>query len=671
MLNLAHQPLNASGAAGGLEVRPDIAGQPDSSGVLLEEPLSLPTFEIAAYFANPWWWPGAGNLRHPYLTADFAGEFPEGGQFLLVRMAPQRYLAVLPMAGEQSYAWLAVTAGRLALRVGTHGRGEVAGDLPLFAWAVASDPYDACRQVWREAMKWPGVTVRLREDKPYAEVFRYLGWCSWEEFSRGITDENMPAALRALAEGPIPVRYAIIDDGHQDYSREETYFDRALVSFKPHPQRFARGYGPLVAQKSPGALRWLGAWSTLLGGLAGVALDNALGDLNDALVKAANGCLLVKDDDASATRFMETMIGAFRDYGFDLVKIDFISSMIMWYLGATEMLRRPGDNSAAFENPARVSARLSRALEAAVEKFDIELLNCNGNGATNLFNLSHSNAARCSDDYTKGNRERARAHLYHSFTIMPWLGQVAWGDHDMFHSCDPMAGRQMAISKAVSGGPVYLSDNPRDFVAEYIMPLCYADGRLLRPLAPGVPLPESLWIDPVEQPAPYRVVAPLAGGAAAIVAYNLCKDEQDLHARVVPDDYRSAGCMMQTCAALWDLPPEGLVIWDWHQRCGRVLDAPYEFDLAPLCDRLLLLAPIRHGWAVIGLVNKYLCPAAASVISISPAHLDLALEEGGPLVVYCVGCPRAEGLAFEQVGEDFWQTNAGPGQTRVSISVAM
>ncbi|MEN6663462.1 MAG: Sip1-related alpha-galactosidase [Phycisphaerae bacterium] len=649
-------------------MRPGFAGPPDSAGVLLEEPLSLPPFEVAAYFANPWWWPGAGNLRHPYLTSDFTGEFPEGGQFLLVRIATDLYFALLPMADEQSYAWLAVTEGQLVLRVGTHGRGNVDGDLPLCAWAVARDPYDVCQQVWREALKWPGVTARLREDKPYAEVFRYLGWCSWEEFSRGITDENMPAAVRAMAECPIPVRYAIIDDGHQDYCREDTYFDRALVSFKPHPQRFAGGYASLVAEKSPEAVRWLGAWSTLLGGLAGIAPDNNLGSLNCALAKAANGCLLVKDDDQSARRFMDAMIGAFKTAGFDLVKIDFISSMIMWYLGATEMLRRPAGNSAAFDNPARVSARLSRALESAVERFGVELLNCNGNGATNFFNMSHSNAARCSDDYSKGNRERARAHLFHSFAIIPWLGQVAWGDHDMFHSCDPMAGRQMAISKAISGGPVYLSDNPRDFVSQYVMPLCCADGRLLRPLAPGAPLTESLWVDPVNQPTPYRVIAPLPGSAAAIVAYNLYKDERDLAASVAPGDYRRAGCMMQPYPGLWDLPPEGLVLWDWHEQTGRALDAPYEFTLKSLADRLLLLAPIRHGWAVIGLTDKYLSPAAVTIESASPTQLILTLVEPGPLVIYAAsGRPQADALAFTEIGGGYWR--AEPTQS-TSIKIA-
>ena len=37
--------------------------------------------------------------------------------------------------------------------------------------------------------------------------------------------------------------------------------------------------------------------------------------------------------------------------------------------------------------------------------------------------------------------------------------------------------------------------------------LCYADGELLRPLAPAGPLPDSACIDPMKRPAAYRAIA--------------------------------------------------------------------------------------------------------------------------------------------------------------------
>jgi hypothetical protein len=120
-----------------------------------------------------------------------------------------------------------------------------------------------------------------------------------------------------------------------------------------------------------------------------------------------------------------------------------------------------------------------------------------------------------------------------------------WGDHDMFHSNDPVSGKVMAISKAVSGGPVYLSDNPKDFVAHNVRPLCDEDGRLLRPLAPACATPESLFIDPFAEAKAFRAIAPLPGGAAALVAYNLTEPSRPVTAWVEPADHASAGVLLQ------------------------------------------------------------------------------------------------------------------------------
>lgn len=55
----------------------------------------------------------------------------------------------------------------------------------------------------------------------------------------------------------------------------------------------------------------------------------------------------------------------------------------------------------------------------------------------------------------------------------------------------------MARSKAISGGPVYLSDAPEMFAKENILPLIDTDGKLFRPVAPAVPTPESILINPL------------------------------------------------------------------------------------------------------------------------------------------------------------------------------
>lgn len=67
----------------------------------------------------------------------------------------------------------------------------------------------------------------------------------------------------------------------------------------------------------------------------------------------------------------------------------------------------------------------------------------------------------------------------------------------MFHSSDKVSGRLMALSKAFSGGPVYLSDAPDRILMKNVKPICYEDGKLLRPLAPATVMQRSVMTCPI------------------------------------------------------------------------------------------------------------------------------------------------------------------------------
>jgi hypothetical protein len=232
----------------------------------------------------------------------------------------------------------------------------------------------------------------------------------------------------------------------------------------------------------------------------------------------------------------------------------------------------------------------------------------------------------------------------------------------------------MAVSKALSGAPIYLSDAPKDFVREFIMPLCLQDGRLLRPLAPAVPLPDSVCADVFNEPVAYRAIAPLPNGCAAVAVYNLTEKTQAeaISASVSAADYAHASGLMQPYPGPWQRPPEGVVVYDWYAGKGARLDQPYAFKLEGFSDQLLLLCPVRHGWAVVGRVDKYLSPAAVEEIEAAPGRLSLKLAETGPLVVWHArGAPRADGVKFLPIGHGFWKADlpikAGPQSLTIEL----
>ena len=656
--------LRRTASEGSGIVRRTLAGPLDDwRGVHYAFELVLPDFEELVYYAPPWsHWPVTCCRMHPFVRADLT-TLGEGGALVLLR-TESGYLGLLPLALRDSYGWFSPEDGRLTLRVGGHGTEELSGERPLLAWAASDDPYHVLAEVFRLATDTVPDT-KLRDEKPYPEPFRFLGWCSWEEYHTNISGDLLAQAIDAINASPAPVRYLLIDDGHQDFVNPEDYFARRLRSFQPNAEKFPDGYEPLLRKRSPEGLSWFGLWTPFSAGMCGIAPDDNRTGLDEELLATnAFGGMLPKDDPQAAETFMGALLDAAA--GFDFVKIDFMSFAIAFFSGASQWqhaLEEAGREPEA--NPYRQSWRMNRALEELLPRKKLDLMNCNAQGPYNLFNHSYSSSSRCSCDYSKGDAARARQHLFQSYANIPWQGQLVWGDHDMFHSCDPLAGRMMAVSKALSGGPVYLSDAPDQFVAENIAPLCYEDGRLLRPLAPAGPLPDSLFqeyttadaeVEPhAADDQPYRVIAPLAGGAAAIAAYHLSETDAPMPARIAPEDYRWRGAMLQPYPGLATLPGEGLVIWDYYEGRAVRLDDEYTFELENLHDRLLLLLPIVNGWAIGGRFDKFLGPAAVEVLENRPERLRLRMHESGPLAVWLAkGRPVADGLTFEPLGTGFF-----------------
>ena len=637
-----HGTLDLAGLAGeGVEVLKDFSGRPDDSrwGVLRTLHLALPDFDRGVLFSHfsPGMWPNMANRAYPHpFTPDASSIAPlqDGGVFLLLRLRGGAYLAVTAMGGAVSQSWFhANLEGQLLASVGSFGTAPVAGDLPVLAWARSDDLYEACHKVLAAAIASGDGGARLRGEKPYAEVFRYLGWCSWEQYRQNINEEKMLAAMQRMAQSPVPVRYVLIDMGHVAERRG------AMTSFSPN-EKFPRGWAPLLTRRSPEGIRWMGIWQDFKGYGNGVAVENNLPEGLRAHLEPVEGRggLTVRNDPASARAFYGAFMGAAKEAGFDFVKTDF---------QAVQLSRLAG----RVDNAVQRSARNSRAFEKALHALGLPLINCNWHNPANFLNCRFSNAGRCSIDYSKNNRASAARHLLQSYANTLWLGQLVWCDHDMFHSSDRHAGRIMARSKALSGGPVYLSDAPEDFVPEAILPLCYADGELLRPVAPAVPLPASAFVDPVTDPVPYRVIAPLPGGAAAVGVYSFCDNGVKTVAEIAPADYASAGGMVQPYRGPWAVPDEGLVVYDWERGKAEPLDGPYRVTLDGFADRLLLLCPVREGWAVIGRTDKYLSPVAAEAIEARPDRLTLRLVEAGPLAVWTErGAPKSENVTFTHAG---------------------
>lgn len=642
----------------------DYSGKPDSTGTIHSYTFELPSFTSGCYYVQDHvWnvWPDGANRVLPFpFQNKLDSQLNRGGLFIYFHLSNGKYLVILPLASQNAISWFDISQdGSLNLKLGNLGTEAISGDIPLVSWSVSDDFYEACQEVWKNAIDNPDLNIqgKLRYQKDYPEVFNYLGWCSWEQFRHDIDESTLVNAAKNLEESKIPVRWLLVDDGYHDVVGEK-FLQRKLVSFEPDKEKFPNGWKPLLSLRDPDKIKWMGIWHNNQGYFNGLARENKFGPLNEHLESLPSGVYLPKPNPKSMEVFLDRLFTSVRDYGFDFVKIDDQAGNLYDY-------RQTKNGVKATMSYASVREELAR------KYFGSGMINCMAHNTACAFSTRYSSVTRCSIDYLFGDKNSAASHIWQSYNNSLWLGQTVWPDHDMFHSSDPGYGQLMAVSKALSGAPIYLSDAPDDMINEFIMPLCFEDGRLLRPVAPAIPFPESALINPMTDDKGYRVIAPLSNGSAVVVLYNLNEiEDKVIECALNPEDYSYRNGLIQPYQDQEPLPQEGLVLFDWYEQKGRVFEGQYSTKLNGFSDKLLILCPIKEGWSIIGRSDKYLSTEAISDISYNTNNVTFTLKESGPIVVYSEnGIPKMDDLSGKQIGNNFYLFNMPVGNKNTSKTI--
>ncbi|KJF45334.1 Sip1-related alpha-galactosidase [Draconibacterium sediminis] len=664
----------------GVVVLEDFAAAP-INGNLKTLSTILPQYESLVYFSTdgrermldaanrifPW---AANNLKtivSDGFKPDPKADVPSrNGLLALFKLKDGNYLVLQGIASPMAYAHLRINDnGDLSVILTNFGVDPVAGDIPILAWAKDKDIYKAFQGAWQSAINTAALKERtaMRYEKEYPEIFKYLGWCSWEQYRRKISSDLMVDAMNKIEKNPLPIRWVMVDDGHQ-HQTGFTMGDSRMLSFGAHPESFPSGFKPLMDLKSD-KIKWMGIWHAMNGQWQGLNPEHEMKELAPYMIRVSKkykgepmDVMMPKGDSVSSWMFYKGLVGSSKDHGFDFVKIDNQNRQMAFYKG--------------LGNPVKTVSQHAQSLERAAHELSGGLINCFCADLLSLMNTKYSAVSRVSVDYLLNNEEKAKSHLFQSYQNTLWMGQAIWPDHDMFHSSDKFAGRMMAVSKAMSGAPIYLSDAPDDFLNEMVTPLCYSDGRLLRPLAPAVPLPESATISALSEPKAYRVVAPLPHGAAAFVVYNLAHPTpaESIKTQISAEDYTYAGSFIQPAVDQWKVPEEGLVYYDWYEGKGGILNEKYEIELNGFSDRFVQLTPIVNGWSVIGSTDKYLSAAAVETIDYSENEVKLKLIESGSIIVFNrnkINCAAAQKI--EDLGNNLWKIMLQSGTKEVEISI--
>ncbi len=411
---------------------------------------------------NMWW-------MTPYFPAKIE-EIPERTQNLLVKRG-NRYTAYLPLPTEEGVTEFKGTDTGILLGVSLYSAGGTKINGTFLAMRTEENPYTCVENIYKDAMP---EYFMLRQDRIYPERLKYFGFCSWDAFYTDVTAAGLEEKLKEFKEKGIPIHWLLIDDGWMQVK------EKRLCCFKEDFRKFPEGLKVFVEKiKREYGVKKVGVWHSMQGYWHGIEPYSELFcEQKENLVQTAAGYWVPAWEEGKAFGFWNAWHDYLKKQGIDFVKVDNQG-------GSSEYARNNVSRSFA----ARVALR---ALEAsALVNFGGDILHCMGMGQAEYLGRYATGMTRSSDDFFPKRLDGFRSHVLQNAYNSYFHGPIYWCDWDMWWTKHPTA-VQSAVLRAVSGGPIYVSDKIGETEAQQLAPLMEKDGRLLMCDVPGRPVLSQL-----------------------------------------------------------------------------------------------------------------------------------------------------------------------------------
>ena len=558
---------------------------------------------LAYYYFKDWW-------TRPAFVSSFDA-VPQETAILFYRQGGL-YRCLLALPGDRFRAHFEGGSGRAdTVRLVLSADGAGYREIHETAMLAASDPdpYRCMEKAMERAAKLYGIP--LREERPFPALFEKLGWCSWDAFYQDISEAGMLEKAEEIREKQLPFGWMLIDDGWQDY------VDERMKSYGSNPEKFPSGLKGCVDKiRETCGIEKIGVWHAFSGYWCGIDPEGDLAKEHpDLFMSTHQGKLLPKPEKAEA--FYGEWYRRLAEAGISFVKVDSQSSTRQHYRTNTPT--------------GRTAAALHQGLDRAAEKYmGGNLINCMGMAMEDVLQRPSSALSRNSDDFFPMEEKSFREHLLENAFNCPWHNVIYHGDWDMFWSNHPQAEKH-ALLRALSGGPIYVSDRVGETAPEVLRPLCYDDGSILRADRGAVPTIDCLLIDP--EKSGYLKLQNVCRGVGYLAVYS-CDEKGCTAPMRVGDISRLSPEAGRACA-----------VWSPTLSSGFRAEKDTVWDCSLPGDGYCLyqLAPIENGVAVFGRADKYLSSHAIQSISREGGALTVRLREAGPVLIYSEKRPECSG----------------------------
>ncbi len=542
-------------------------------------------------------------------------DIPDQTQALICKMTDGSYITILPVVSEQYKCILCGTQmEQIQAQLFSWYEKLNSCSALAFVWAQGENPYELMHKCAAAAVELLGNRCKLREERKYPEIFEYLGWCSWDAFQIRIDEKGVVDKCKEFVDKKVPVKWAVLDDMwaevHQFYGATykesadmfELMYRSKLFAFRADPIRFPNDLKGCIEKVNDLGIK-VGVWHPTTGYWLGI---DEQGDIykeyKDVLIKPNPDIIIPSYERDKAYKYYSAFHDFLKESGAEFVKIDNQSMSRRFYKKYAPV----GDVARQFHD----------AMEQSVnEHFDGQMINCMGMANEDMWNRSDSPVSRCSDDFKPENREWFTKHILQCSYNCVVQGQFYYCDWDMWWTDDGQAVKN-SVLRAISGGPIYISDKLDRTKLEILEPLMFKDGRILRCENPAVPTLDCLMKNPKKSSRAFKLQN-LTNGCGILAAFNLNADNYSVNCKVSPK-------------YVLGLEGKEFAVYEYFSREMKILKAKESFTV-PLSDnddfKLFIIVPLdKDGNGFIGRIDKMNAPKSF----IRKENGECELIEDGP-----------------------------------------
>ena len=547
-------------------------------------------------------------------------------QFLLLRRKSD-YVLLLPLIWGDYRAFLRTADGglRLCWEGALAEAKEPATPAELLLYATGGDPLQLVAGALKTLRQRLG-SFRLREEKETPAFVDYLGWCTWDAFYQEVDQEKVLQGLKSFRDGGVTPGFVLLDDGW--LSADE---GGRLTAFRANPKKFPEGLAPLIEQaKRDYGVKMFGVWHAFEGYWRGVSPTGELaqhyrtvantGDITPWQPKEAELSMVHVDD---IQRFYNDFHQYLRQQGVDIVKVDGQGALEVFSKG------KFGRVSAmrAYQQAYQASSQLH---------FRGNAISCMCNPTDIAYNMLGAQVWRNSDDYFPKQPASHGKHVWWNATSALWTSNFGLPDWDMFWSSHE-EGEFHAIARALSGGPVYVSDKPEAHDFELLKRLITSEGKVLRSDRPALPCVDTLFVDPTVEKRLFKV-SNHTGTIGVIGIFNCCQEAGAITDTFCPADVPEI--VAEDCVVYLRQAAKAL-------RVKR--DQKVELALPALKAEVVVVSPVLGGWiAPLGLLDKYNIPAGVVSCALSDeGECTAEFRDGGTLAFWCASEPQVVAVSVK------------------------